>query len=419
MTPRGWALLTLAGLTVVLVVIAALFIPWHRPPAPRADQLAALRDLPAEQVARGREFRAALRPGGYAALAVGLLVALALGMTPLGSRLVELVGRPFGGHWAAQAVLGGLAVVLVADLVTLPFAAWRQSVLTRYGLSTNGWSGWTADLLKSYAVSAVIGAVALIGFYTVIRLAPRWWWAFGAAGAALLVVLLSFVLPVLVEPVFNRFTPMEQGPLRTELMSMAARDGVPVRDVLVADASRRTRAVNAYVSGLGPTRRVVVYDTLLREATPTEVTAVVAHELGHAKDSDVTVGTLTGALGAAAAVVALYLLGSWGPLLRLAGVDSVAQPSAFPLLVALVTVAGLVAAPVQALMSRRVEARADAHALALTRDPEAFESMQRRLGSVNLGDPDPPRWEYLYSATHPSTVERMAAARAYAREAAR
>ncbi|WP_030488900.1 M48 family metalloprotease [Micromonospora chokoriensis] len=419
MTPRGWALLSLAGLTVALLVVAALFIPWHRPPAPRADQLAALGDLPAEQVAKGREFRAALRPGGYAALAIGLLVALALGLTPLGSRLVELVGRPFGGHWAAQAVLGGLAVVLVADLVTLPFAAWRQSVLTRYGLSTNGWSGWTVDLLKSYAVSAVIGAVALFGFYAVIRLAPRWWWAFGAAGAAVLVVLLSFVLPVLVEPVFNRFTPMEQGPLRTELMSMAARDGVPVRDVLVADASRRTKAVNAYVSGLGPTRRVVVYDTLLHEATPAEVTAVVAHELGHAKDSDVAVGTLTGALGAAAAVVALYLLGSWGPLLRLAGVDSVAQPSAFPLLVALVTVVGLVAAPVQALMSRRVEARADAHALALTNDPESFESMQRRLGSVNLGDPDPPRWEYLYSASHPSTVERMAAARAYAREAGR
>ncbi|NYH42474.1 STE24 endopeptidase [Micromonospora jinlongensis] len=419
MTPRGWALLTLAGLTVALVVLAALLIPWHRPPAPRADQLAALGDLPAEQVAKGREFRAALRPGGYTALAVGLLVALALGLTPLGSRLIELVARPFGGHWAAQAVLGGLAVVLVADLVTLPFAAWRQSVLTRYGLSTNGWSGWAVDLLKSYAVSAVIGAVALFGFYAVIRLAPRWWWAFGAGGAALLVVLLSFVLPVLVEPVFNRFTPMEQGQLRTELMSMAARDGVPVRDVLVADASRRTKAVNAYVSGLGPTRRVVVYDTLLTEATPAEVTAVVAHELGHAKDSDVAAGTLTGALGAAAAVVALYLLGSWGPLLRLAGVDSVAQPSAFPLLLALVTVAGLIAAPVQALMSRRVEARADAHALALTRDPEAFESMQRRLGSVNLGDPDPPRWEYLYSASHPSTVERIAAARAYARESGR
>ncbi|MDM4720049.1 M48 family metallopeptidase [Micromonospora sp. WMMA1363] len=416
MSPRGWAALTLAGLVVALAVAAALLIPWQRPPAPRADQLAALRDLPVDQVARGREFRAALRPAGWAVLGVGLLVALALGLTPLGSRLVELAGRPFGGHWAAQAVLGGLAVVLVADLVTLPFAAWRHVVLTRYGLATNGWGGWTVDLLKSYAVSAVIGAVALLGFYTVIRLAPRWWWALGAAGAAGLVVLLSFALPVLVEPVFNRFTPMEPGPLRTQLTELAARDGVPVRDVLVADASRRTRAVNAYVSGIGPTRRIVVYDTLLREATPAEVTAVVAHELGHAKDRDVAVGTFTGALGAAAAVVALYLLGSSGPLLRLAGVDSVAQPRAFPLLMALVTVAGLVWTPAQALMSRRVEARADAHSLALTGDPVAFEAMQRRLAGINLADPDPPRLEYLYSASHPSTVERIAAARAYARK---
>ncbi|SBT48539.1 M48 family metallopeptidase [Micromonospora narathiwatensis] len=419
MTPRGWALLTLVGLAVALAVTAALLIPWQRPPAPRADQLAALRALPVEQVARGRAFHGALRPAGWSALAVGLVVALVLGLTPIGGRLVEVVGRPFGGHWVAQAVLGGLAVLLLADLLTLPLAAWRHTVLTRYGLSTQGWGGWAVDLLKSYAVSAVIGALVLLGFYSVVRLAPRWWWAFGAAGAAGLVVLLSFVLPVLVEPVFNRFTPMEPGPLRSELMSLAARDGVPVRDVLVADASRRTRAVNAYVSGLGPTRRVVVYDTLLREATPEEVTSVVAHELGHAKDRDVWVGTLVGALGAAAGVVALYLVGSWPPLLRLAGVDSIAQPRAFPLLIALITVAGLVATPVQALVSRRVEARADAHALALTGDPTTFEAMQRRLAGVNLADPDPPRWEYLWSASHPSTVERMAAARAYAREIGR
>ncbi|MFE7874080.1 M48 family metallopeptidase [Micromonospora humida] len=419
MSPRGWAVLTLAALVLALVVLGALLVPWSRPPAPRADQLAALRDLPADQVARGRALQAALRPGRYTGLAVGLLVALLLGLTPLGARLVELVGRPFGDHWIARAVLGGIAVVLVADLLTLPFAAWRQSVLTRYGLATQGWGGWTVDLLKSYALSAVLAAAVLLGFYTVTRLAPRWWWAFGAAGAAGLVVLLSFVLPVLVEPVFNRFTPMEQGPLRTELTALAARDGVPVRDVLVADASRRTRAVNAYVSGLGPTRRVVVYDTLLREATPAEVTSVVAHELGHARDRDVWTGTLTGALGAAAAVVALYLVGSWTPLLRRAGVDSIAEPRAFALLIALVTVVGLVAGPVQALVSRRIEARADAHALALTGDPATFEAMQRRLAGVNLADPDPPRAEYLWFASHPSTVERMAAARAYAREAGR
>jgi STE24 endopeptidase len=417
MTARWWAVVAFVVLLVSLAVAVWLLVPWQRPPAPRADQLAALGDLPAEHVARGKEFRSALRPGQYGGLAVGLAVALVLGLTPLGSRLIELVGRPFNDHWVARAVLGGLLIVLVADLLTLPFAAWRHAVVSRFGLSTQGWGGWAVDLLKAYAVSAVIGVVALLGFYTIVRLAPRWWWALGAVGAAGLVVLLSFVLPVLVEPVFNKFTPMEPGPLRTTLVELARRDGVPVRDVLVADASRRTRAVNAYVSGLGPTRRIVVYDTLLREAPPAEVASVVAHELGHAKSRDVFASTLISALGAALAVVTLYLLGSWSGLLRAAGVDSIADPRAFALLVAVVTVAGLASLPAQAAMSRLVEARADQHALALTGDPATFEAMQRRLSAVNLGDPDPPRWEYLFAASHPSTVERMAAARAYARAA--
>ncbi len=415
MTPRLWAAVTLAVLLVALAGWAALTIPWHRPPAPRADQLGALDQLPRDQVARARAFRGELRPGSYGAMVLGLIVAGVLGLTPLGAWLVTQAGRPFGGNWVAQALLGGLAVVLVAEIVTLPLAAWRHVIVVRYGISTQTWGAWAVDLLKSWAVGAVIGGVALLGFYTITHFAPRWWWAFGAAGAAGLVVLLSFVLPVLVEPVFNKFTPMADGPLRTELIELAARDGVPVKDVLVADASRRTRAVNAYVSGLGPTRRIVVYDTMLTEATPAEVVSVAAHELGHAKDNDVLSGTVLGAFGAAAAVIALYLLGSWGWLLGRAGVDSIGEPRALGLMIAVVTLAGLVSGPAQAFVSRRIEARADAHAMALTGDPATFEAMQRRLGTVNLSDPDPPAWEHALFASHPSTVERMAAARAYAR----
>jgi STE24 endopeptidase len=350
-------------------------------------------------------------------MAIGLVVALILGLTPLGAALVRLAGRPFHGHWLAQALLGGLLVVFVGELVGLPFAAWRQTVMRRYGLSTQGWGGWAVDVLKAYAIGAVIGAVVLVGFFTVTHFAPRWWWTWAAAGAAGLTVLLTFVFPVLIEPVFNKFTPLEQGQLRTDLIAMARRDGVPVRDVLVADASRRTRAVNAYVSGLGPTRRIVVYDTLLREAPRAEVESVVAHELGHAKDGDVVTGTLIGALGGAAAACALYLLGAWGGLLRRAAVDSLAEPRAVALLLAIVTVVGLVAGPLQNSVSRRVEARADAHALALTHDPATFAAMQARLSQVNLGDPDPNPIEQALFASHPSTVQRMATAMAWARRA--
>ncbi|WP_305786225.1 M48 family metallopeptidase [Symbioplanes lichenis] len=415
MTPRGWALCALAVLVVALAAFAAATVPWHRPPAPRADQVAALREFPAEQVARARAFHAALRPATYGSMVLGLAGALVLGLTPLGARLVSLAGRPFGDHWIARAVLGGLLVVLVVEVLTLPFAAWRHRIVVDYGISTQSWGAWAVDLAKSYAVGAVLGGVVLLGFFTVTRLAPRWWWAFGATGAAVLVVLLSFVLPVVVEPIFNKFTPMAAGPLRSELMQLAARDGVPVKDVLVADASRRTRAVNAYVSGFGPTRRIVVYDTMLTEATPDEVVSVAAHELGHAKRNDVLTGTILGALGAAAAVVALYLLGSLGWLLRWAGVESMGEPRAIALLLALVTLAGLIGGPAQAFVSRRIEARADDHALELTGEPETMAAMQRRLGTVNLSDPDPPAWEHTLTASHPSTVERIAAAAAYAR----
>lgn len=415
MTPRIWAACVLAVLVVGVVAVAAATIPWHRPPAPRADQLAALGQLPHEQVTRARAFHADLRPGSYGAMALGLVIALVLGLSPLGARLVAAVGRPFGGNWIVEAVLGGLVVLLLSDVLTLPLSAWRHTVVARYGLSTQSWGAWGLDLLKSWAVGAVIGGLAMLGFFTVVRLAPRWWWAWGAAGAFLLVVLLSFVVPVVVEPIFNKFTPMADGPLRTRLLTLADRDGVPVRDVLVADASRRTTAVNAYVSGFGPTRRIVVYDTMLSKATPDEVVSVAAHELGHAKDNDVLTGTLLGALGVAAAVIAMYLLGSWEWLLRLAGVASIGEPRAIGLLLAVATLAGLAGGPASAFVTRRIEARADAHALTLTGDPQTFEEMQRRLGTVNLSDPDPPKWEYALSASHPSTVERMAAARAFAR----
>jgi STE24 endopeptidase len=415
MTPRVWAAVTLVMLVAAVVVVTLLRVPLTTPPAPRTDQLAALETLPSDAVARGRAFHSALRPSTYGSMVIGLIVAVILGLTPLGAWLVEQVGRPFNGHWLARGLLGGLVVVFAGEVVTLPFAAWRQSVRRHYGLSTQGWSGWTVDLLKGFAVGAVIGAIALGGFFAITHFAPRWWWAWGAAGAAALTVLFSFVFPVLVEPVFNKFTPMEASPLRSDLIAMAARDGVPVRDVLVADASRRTRAVNAYVSGLGPTRRIVVYDNLLREAPDSEVESVVAHELGHAKAGDVVTGTVIGALGAAGAVCALYLIGSWAGLLRRAGVDSIGEPRAVALLLAVVTIVGLVAAPMQLVVSRHVEARADEHALQLTGNPSSFEAMQGRLSLLNLGDPDPNPVEQLLFGSHPTTVERMAIARAWAR----
>ena len=411
MEAPGWALLALVALAVALTVEAVTLVPWQLPMPTRAARAAALREVPKDVVSRGRALHAALRPSSYGSLLVGLAAPLLLGFTPTGARIVTRVGQAFGGQWLAEAVLGGLVILAGLWVLSLPFAAWRHTVLRRYGLSTQSWGGWVVDLLKGGGVGLVAGALVLAVFYTLAHFSPDWWWAFGAVSAAALVVLLSFVFPVLVEPVFNTFSPMPAGPLRDELAGMAARDGVPVRDVLVADASRRTTGLNAYVSGIGATRRIVVYDTLLREAPPGEVSSVVAHELGHAKARDTEMGTLLGATGAAAALVSLYLLGQSDALLRRAGVDSISSPRAIGLVLAVAAVAGLVTGPVQSVVSRRLEARADQHALRLTGEPEQFAAMQLRLAATNIADVQPPRLEHLLFSSHPDTVERIAAAR--------
>lgn len=407
-TFRNPAAIVLLALLGVLIVIGAFFVPWWDPPVPSSlAQADAVASLPPEMVAKGKEFAAAVRPGSYLGLVLGLVAALVLGLTPWGARIVAWCGKPFGGHWLAEAVLGGLAVVLIAQLVTLPLSAWQHTILVRYGMSTQDWGAWFGDVAKSYAITVVTSALALAAFYTLVHFVPKWWWAWAAAGSGILVVLMSAVYPVVVEPVFNNFTPMSHSALRTELMDMAAADSVPVDDVLIADASRRTTAVNAYVSGLGPTRRIVVYDTLLN--TPDkEVVSVVAHELGHAKKGDVWIGTGLAAIGTAAAVCLLALLGLWTGLLRRAGVDDIRSPRAVALVLAVIAIVGLLSTPLQNLVSRHIEARADQHALALTGDPDTFISMQASLAATNLSDVDPPVFIQWFFGSHPATAQRLA-----------
>ena len=265
-------------------------------------------------------------------------------------------------------------------------------------------------------MSLVIWIIVLVSLHLLIRWSPRRWWAGAAAVAFLLVIGVSFAYPVAVEPLFNTFHPMKQGPLRTDLLAMARRDDVPVRDVLVADASKRTTALNAYVSGFGSTRRIVIYDTLLSSESPQEIELIVAHELGHAKRGDVLHGTLVGALGAATGVCVLYLMMSSPRLLRRAGVESAADPRSVALLLAGVTVLLQVAGPVQNLVSRRIEARADVHALDVTHDPATFVRMQRSLSARNLDELSPTLFEYALWNTHPTGPERIAMGREWARE---
>ncbi len=416
MSSRSVAVLVLVVLLGCLIAGFWTTIPRSSLPLGEGQHVAAdpTVDFSAEEIESGHELGVRLRWAGYSGLLVGLVLIIALGFWPLGARLVAAAARPLGGAWWLQVLLGGLLLLLIFRLCTLPFAAWAESIRQDVGLSTRSWGSWAIDVAKGFGVSSVLTLVALLALVGIARRLPTWWWVVGAIGAALIVVVVSFAYPVVVEPIFNKFTPMADGPLRTSLLELAARDHVPVDDVLVADASRRTSSLNAYVSGFGSTRRIVVYDTLLDDATNAQIRSVVAHELGHAKENDVLVGTLLGALGAAAAVVALSLVMSWTPLLRHSGVTGIGDGRVVPLLLALLAVTSLLTTPVQSWASRQIESRADVHALELTRDPTTFTQMQRRLALASQADLTPNPILVALFATHPTTAQRMATAREWA-----
>ncbi len=360
--------------------------------------------------ARENAYRAAVHPPSYAALLLSLAVTLGLGFSPLGARLTALLARPVRGHWVAAVVLGAAAVVALAWLVALPFDARAHVVARDYGLTHQGWGGWAGDRLRNLAVSVVPTVLGVLALFALARRFPRRWWLPTAVGAGALTVLLSFAYPLVVEPVFNTFHRMPSGPLRTSLLQLARADGVPVQDVLVADASRRTTSLNAYVSGFGSTRRIVVYDTLLASAPPDEVRLIVAHELGHATFDDVLHGTAEGALGATFGIVVLSFALSSSRVRRAAGVTTLRDGRAVALVIATVTVLSTLSGPVQNLVSRHIESRADWHALQLTGEPGTFQAAMRRLAERGLANLDPAPLTYVWFTGHPTPPQRMAMA---------
>ncbi|MFD8482187.1 M48 family metallopeptidase [Kitasatospora sp. NPDC059673] len=368
-------------------------------------------DFTPQEVARGRALRRAQLPWALGGQLASLALSAVLGFTAAGAGLVTAVGGWFGGSWAAEVLGGSAALVLLGRAVTLPFSAKVRTARARFGLVTQGWKGWAVDAARGTAVTLALFLPLTLGLYALIGHSPTGWWVPGALAAALLTVAMSFLHPLVFEPLFNRFSSMPEGELRTALLELARRDGIAVRDVLVADASRRTTALNAYVSGFGPTRRIVVYDTLLETADPREIELVAAHELGHVKHRDVATGTVLGALGAAVVVPVLAALLAWQPLLDAAGAANPQDPRSLPLLAALAALLGAASVPAQCAVSRRIETRADRHALELTGDTDQFIAMQRRLAVANVSDPNPPRALELLLATHPSATRRIAAAR--------
>lgn len=358
----------------------------------------------AAELDRAADFRDLQRILGLAATALAGVTVAVIALRPprpLRRAIAAAGRRPLLG---AAAVAAGIAVTVT--VVELPLSIWRHERAVDFGLSTQSLGPWLGDVGKATAVSAVYAAIGGLLALALIRRFPRNWWAPGAGLVVGAAAVTLYLQPIVVDPLFNRFDPLPRGELRADVMRLADRAGVDVGEVYRVDASRRTSAINAYVGGLGHTKRVVLYDNLIDDYPRGQVLSVVAHELGHVKHHDVPHGLLWIALVAPAATFLVQRLAQRLAPEALDG-EAKAGPDALPAVIlsfALVAFAFTCAGNV---LSRQVEARADAFALELTDDPRSFIDLERSLALRNLGDPDPPRFLHVLFGTHPTTLERI------------
>lgn len=400
---RRAAWLTAGFSALAFVVLAALLVPWDWVPGGELVPAQPLDVFTAEEIALAEEYATVRRYLGWASYGVSLLVAGLLGFTSLGARLVRRVTG--SRRWWVAVPIAVLVVLLVGRLTTLAFSVLIRQRNLDYGLTEQAWGAWVIDVVKSLAVSWVFTTLVVLVLVAAMRWSPRRWFLWAGGGAAALTLAGSFLYPVLLEPIFNDFESLPEGALRTSVLALAEEQGVDVSDVLVANASRRTTTLNAYVSGFGDTRRVVVYDNLVAELPDAEARVVVAHELAHAKHNDVLLGTSLGAVGAVLGVALLALALDSSRSRRRAGVSG-GEASMVPLLLGLWAVAVLVVSPVENTVSRAIEARADRESLAATDNSDTFISMHRELALASLADPTPPRWNHFWFGSHPTVLQR-------------
>jgi len=367
-----------------------------RPPAP-------------EEGARARVYHRRQLAISLIGLALSVTYLLVLIETRAAAHLTGSLSRWTAGWWLE---LGIVLLVLAGAyrLVTLPLH-WLGGywLPRRFGLLHQPFRRWLWDAAKAALIGGALGLLAAEIIYALLRVTP-YWWLWGAAAFLAGYTLLALVAPIWLVPLFYRLTPLPDGELRTRLLALARRVGVPVSGVFVVDQSRKSRTANAAVTGLGRTRRILLFDTLLAEFTAEEVEAVLAHELAHQLHGDIRRGILVqGALTLVTFWIADRAL-HWGAG-RL-GLDGPADIAGLPLLGLILVLVGLAALPVANGWSRRVEWQADRFALQ-TSDPRAFIRSMERLATLNLAERDPHRLEEFFLYSHPSIERRIAHARQF------
>ncbi|MSR65270.1 MAG: M48 family peptidase [Verrucomicrobiae bacterium] len=302
-----------------------------------------------------------------------------------------------------------VAVVVAQTILLIPLSYYSGFYLEhKFGLSNETITGWVQDKLKSLGLNLVLGVFIVNVIYFLLRRSPQHWWVWTGVFLFLFGVLMTNLFPVLILPLFYKLKPLDDVALTERLTRMAESVGAKVLGVYRMEMSEKTKKANAAMAGLGNTKRIILGDTLLSNYTPEEIEVVLAHELAHYKYKDLWRML---ALGAVTTFVGLWIADlGLRACLPLLGFKEVSDIAAFPLIILVFVVYGMITMPVSNGFSRWREYIADAFAVQLTRNVDAFVSAMNKLAEQNLADLSPsPVIEWLLH-DHPALSKRIAAA---------
>jgi len=300
---------------------------------------------------------------------------------------------------------------IAQSIITLPLGFYSGYIVEhRYHLSTQTAGRWVWEKLKGLLVAAPLMAVVLVVLFYCLSTFGNWWWLPVSVVLTFISVLLARLAPVLVFPLFYKFTPISEGALKERILALCRSAGLRIEGIYSFNMSKNTRKANAGFTGIGRSKRIILGDTLLKEFTEDEIATVFAHELGHYKHRHIRTGIVVGTVSTFAGLFLTSHFYGWS--VQALGFTARTELAAMPLLALWLTLYGLVTSPIGNILSRRHERQADAYAVRTTRNTAAFVSALRKLSRTNLADPEPhPLVEFLFYS-HPSIDRRVRAVEA-------
>lgn len=398
---RLMGLAAFAGAAAFIAPAAAATLPFN----PELATHAWLATMGPEATARSNAYF----EGGYVIDFVGSLISIAV------AALILLLGWARGVRswlektvkWFPLVALGvAFFVNLVSSIITFPFSYYIGFVREhRYNLSTQTFPEWFSEQMIGAAIGLVIGSLFLAILYIIIRAAKNTWWVWGSAVTIVFVAAMQMLFPVYVSPLFNTYTPMEQGELRDDILALAQANGVPAHDVMVYDRSRQTNSISANVSGMFSTTRISLADTLLERASPAATRHVMGHEIGHYvlghTYSILIMMTMMIVVMFAAVHFAFRALAKnerWG-------IRDISDPAGLPLIMIILSVVGIFTAPLQRNIVYFHEQQADMFALNAAREPDGAAEAAVLLSEYRKMEPSALEEWFFYD--HPSGWNRV------------